>query len=66
LYNFLLLAHEAGIATCWMTGYALVEDQLMQHLGVEGYKLVGITPVGYANQNPPVPPRKHEDIVWMD
>jgi nitroreductase len=66
LYNFLLLAHEAGLATCWMTGYVLVEDQLMQLLGVEGYKLVGLTPIGYADQSPPVPPRKHEDIVWMD
>jgi nitroreductase len=66
LYNFLLLAHEAGLATCWMTGYALVEAQLLQIVGVEGYKMVGVTPVGYASQNPPVPPRKHEDIVWMD
>ncbi len=64
-YNFLLLAHEAGLATCWMTGYANVENDLMALLGVEGYKLVGVTPVGHADQVPPVPPRKHEDIVWM-
>lgn len=64
-YNFLLLAHEAGLSTCWMTGYANVEEDLMALLGVEGYKLVGVTPVGHADQTPPVPPRKHEDIVWM-
>jgi nitroreductase len=65
LYNFLLLAHEAGLACCWMTGYILVESDLMRLLGVEGWKLVGVTPVGLPDQNPPVPPRKHEDIVWM-
>jgi nitroreductase len=65
LYNFLLLAHEAGLGCCWMTGYALVESDLMKLLGVEGYKLVGVTPVGLPDQSPPVPPRKHEDIVWM-
>lgn len=65
-YNFLLLAHEAGLATCWMTGYLNVEADLFRLLGIEGYKLVGVTPVGYADQVPPVPPRKHEDIVWME
>ena len=66
MYNFVLLAHEAGLATCWMTGYATDEPAFMRLLGMEGYKLVGVTPVGYADQSPPVPPRKHEDIVWMD
>lgn len=65
-YNFLLLAHEAGLSTCWMTGYLNVEEQLLQFLGAPGYKLVGVTPVGYASQTPPVPPRKNEDIVWME
>jgi nitroreductase len=63
--NFLLLAHEAGLATCWMTGYVDAEEELMRLLGVSGYKLVGATPVGYADQTPPVPPRKGEDIVWL-
>jgi nitroreductase len=66
MYNFLLLAHEAGLATCWMTGYSLHEDRLMDLIGVEGYELVGVTPVGYPDQTPPIPPRKHEDIVWME
>ena len=66
MYNFLLLAHEAGLACCWMTGYALREKEFMRLLGIEGYKLVGVTPVGYPDQTPPVPPRKHEDIVWME
>ena len=66
LYNFLLLAHEAGLACCWMTGYAKDEEDFMKLLGIEGYKVVGVTPVGYADQTPPVPPRKGDPIVWMD
>ncbi|MDR2162210.1 MAG: nitroreductase family protein [Desulfovibrio sp.] len=65
-YNFLLLAHEAGLATCWMTGYVSVEKQLLNLMGVQGHRLVGITPVGYPDQAPPVPPRKHEDLVWLE
>ena len=65
-YNFLLLAHEAGLATCWMTGYLNKEDAFLKLCGMEGYTLVGLTPVGYADQTPPVPPRKHEEIVWLD
>ena len=66
LYNFLLLAHEAGLSTCWMTGYAQKEDEFMKLLGIEGYKLVGVTPVGWPDQTPPVPPRKNDEIVWME
>lgn len=66
LYNFLLLAHEAGLGTCWMTGYDHVEKELLELLGVEGYKLVGVTPVGYPDQTPPVPPRKGEKVLWLE
>ncbi|MDR2800046.1 MAG: nitroreductase family protein [Desulfovibrio sp.] len=63
-YNFLLLAQEAGLATCWMTGYLYTGEALAALLGVEGYGLVGVTPVGYPAQTPPVPPRRHESIEW--
>ncbi len=66
LYNFLLLAHEAGLGTCWMTGYVPQEDALMKLLGIEGYKLVGVTPVGRPDQTPPVPPRRNDEIIWME
>ena len=65
LQNFLLLAHEAGLAACWMTGYALQEEKLLNMLGIEGYKLVGVTPVGWPDQTPPVPPRRNDEIIWM-
>lgn len=64
-YNFLLLAYEAGLGTCWMTGYLNREEELLRLFGLEGYTLVGLTPVGYADQKPPTPPRKHEEIIWL-
>ncbi|MDR2668746.1 MAG: nitroreductase family protein [Desulfovibrio sp.] len=65
-YNFLLLAHEAGLAACWMTGYLNKEAEFMKMLDIGEYTLVGLTPVGYPDQTPPVPPRKHEDILWLN
>ncbi|MDR3559947.1 MAG: nitroreductase family protein [Negativicutes bacterium] len=65
LYNFLLLAHEAGLGACWMTGPLWVEDELLEFLAHPDWRLVGLTPVGYPAQSPPVPPRKHETIVWL-
>lgn len=66
LYNFLLLAHEAGLGTCWMTGPLWVEEDILRFLGHENWRLVGLTPVGYPDQSPPVPPRKDETICWLD
>lgn len=64
--NFLLLAHEAGLATCWMTGYVTAEKEFLNWLGAEDYRLVGVTPVGYPDQTPPIPPRKGDPIEWME
>lgn len=66
LYNFLLLAHEAGLGTCWMTGPLWVEDEILEFLQHPEWRLVGLTPVGYPDQSPPAPPRKDETIVWLD
>jgi len=66
LYNLLLLAHEAGLGTCWMTGPLWVEKEICEFLGYPEWRLVGLTPIGYPDQTPPVPPRKHETIVWLD
>ena len=65
IYNMCLLAHEAGLATCWMTGQLWVEKEILQYLNISGYRLAGIIPIGYADQDPPVPPRKDENIIWM-
>lgn len=66
LYNLLLVAHEAGLGTCWMTGHLAVEKALLDLVGCTGYRLVGVTPVGYPDQNPPVPPRKEGKVLWLD
>lgn len=67
LQNFLLLGHEAGLGTCWMTGPSWVEDEILALLDhSKGWRLLALTPVGYPDQTPPVPPRKHEDIIWLD
>lgn len=59
-YNFLLLAHQAGLGCCWMTGHTSVEHELMSQLDEDEsiFRLVGISPVGYPDQTPPIPPRK--------
>ena len=64
MQNFLLLAHEAGLGACWMTGPLWVENAVLEYLGCPEYGLVGLTPVGWPDQNPPVPPRKHKTIEW--
>ena len=64
--NFLLLLQEAGLATCWMNGQAWVEKEIMEFLGETDHTLVAVLPIGYADQVPPVPPRKHENIVWLE
>ena len=64
MQNLLLLAHEAGLGACWMTGPLWVEQAILEYLGCPGWGLVGLSPMGWPDQNPPVPPRKHESIEW--
>ena len=66
MHNFLLLAHEAGLGACWMTGPLWVENAVLEYLGCPEYGLVGLTPVGWPDQNPPVPPRKQKTIEWRN
>ena len=69
IYNLCLLAHEAGLSTCWMTGQLWVEDELLEYLKMDkqGWVLSGVIPIGYNGQKvqPPVPPRKDEEIIWL-
>ena len=65
IQNFLLLAHEKGLATCWTSAAALVEDKINSILGIEGKDLIAAIPIGYPDQSPPVPPRKGEKIGWF-
>lgn len=65
MQNLLLLAHEAGLGTCWMTGQLWIEKDILEFLGYPEWRLLGVTPIGYPAQTPPTPPRKDETIVWM-
>lgn len=66
MQNFLLLAHEAGLGACWMTGPLWVEQAVLEYLGCPDHALISLTPVGWPDQTPPTPPRKHLAIEWRD
>lgn len=63
--NILILAHEKGLGTCWMTDPKRAENEINAILGIEDKELVACIPLGYPDQAPPVPPRK-EKIQWVD
>lgn len=65
-YNIALLAHDRGLATCWMTGPTFVEEQINQFLKISGKELVCLMPLGYPDQSPKAPPRKGDPIRWVD
>lgn len=67
MQNLCLTAHDKGLGTCWMTAPLWVEDRVMDYLGLsDEWKLVGVTPLGYPDQNPPAPPRKGEPVIWLE
>jgi len=60
--NLLLAAHAEGLGTCWMTGAHSLEVEILKFLGKEDKQLLAITPIGYSDKEPPVPPRKDRDV----
>ncbi len=64
-YNVTLLAHEAGLATCWMTGPTYVDQEVSKYLGLEGQELICILALGYPDQTPTAPPRKGQPISYL-
>ena len=66
IQNLLLCAHAEGLGTCWMTGPLWVEDDIKKHLSIgDDKKLVALIAIGYADQTPPIPPRKPREIEWL-
>jgi nitroreductase len=61
-----LSAHAVGLGTCWMGWYN--EDQIKKVFGIpEQIRIIGITPLGYPDQEPKPRPRKElADIVFYD
>ena len=52
-----LAAHALGLGTCWMGWYD--EAQIKKAFGIPSYiRIVGITPLGYPDQDPKPRPRK--------
>lgn len=65
IQNMLLLAHNKGLGTCWMTAPKNAEDQINEEMGLTDKELVSIITIGYPDQSPPAPPRKGEKIHWI-
>jgi len=61
-----LTAHALGLGTCWMGWYD--EARIKASLGIpEAIRIVGITPLGYPDQEPKPRPRKElHEIAFFD
>jgi nitroreductase len=61
-----LAAHALGLGTCWMGWYD--EGRIKNALGIPAsIRIVGITPLGYPDQEPKARPRKElTDIAYFD
>ena len=61
-----LAAHALGLGTCWMGWFR--ETAVREALGIpDSIKVVGITPLGYPDQEPKARPRKSlTDITFYD
>lgn len=55
--HFCLAAHALGLGTCWMGWYD--EACIKESLGIPArFRVVGVTPLGYPDQEPKPRPRK--------
>ena len=61
-----LAAHALGLGTCWMGWYD--EQRIKNSLGIpDDIRIVGITPLGYPDQEPKPRPRKQlSEIVYYN
>ncbi|MDD2233780.1 MAG: nitroreductase family protein [Desulfitobacteriaceae bacterium] len=67
IQNLLLAAHIEGLGACWMTGPLWVEEEVLAYLGrQDDARMVAAIPIGYPDQTPPTPLRKHETIHWLE
>jgi nitroreductase len=61
-----LAAHELGLGTCWMGMFD--EESVKKALGIpQAIRVIGITPLGYPDQEPRPRPRKElGEIAYVD
>lgn len=64
--NLVLLAHNAGLGTCWLNGPLYLQKEISQLLGIEDQEMVAAVTIGYPDQKPPVPRRKQDCIYWIE
>ena len=64
--HFCLAAHALGLGTCWMGWYD--EDRIKADLAIpESIRVVGVTPLGYPDQEPRQRPRRDlTEIAFFD
>ena len=65
IQNFLLLAYEKGLGTCWMTGPISHAEEFNKLLGIEGKNLVALITLGYPDEVPKVPPRRPGKVQYV-
>ncbi|MFZ3170921.1 MAG: nitroreductase family protein [Carboxydocellales bacterium] len=53
--NLVLLAHNAGLGTCWLNGPLYLQKEISQLLGIEDQEMVAAVTIGYPDQQPPEP-----------
>ncbi len=61
-----MAAHNEGLSTCWLAVFS--EERVKEALALpEGVRVLGLTPLGYANEEPPSSGRKQlAEIVSYD
>lgn len=45
--NLMLAAHARGLGSCFLTGAIYLADDVAHRLGLDGYRLMGLIPLGY-------------------
>ncbi|MGD9496413.1 MAG: ATP-binding protein [Armatimonadota bacterium] len=45
--NLMLAAHARGLGSCFLTGAIYLADEIAHRLGLDGYRLIGLIPLGY-------------------
>ncbi len=59
IQNLLLMAENTGLGACCMTGPLIAAEKLKKYLSIhERWEMASLIAVGYADENPSMPPRK--------
>ncbi len=63
--NLQLAAYAAGLGATWTDGILGKEAEINEALGIKEKKLLCVLPIGYADEDPRVPPRREGKVVWI-